>query len=274
MSALNAGELSFLRDMIRDTTAVVLGEDKDYLIENRLAEVVRDEGLPSVRALVSELRIHKTEKLVQRVVDAITTHETYFYRDPRVWATLKSHVLPELISRLQPVRRLSIWSAACSSGQEPYSLSMMLRTGFPELKFWQVEHLATDIAAATLARARQGQYTQLEVNRGLPARHLVEFFQKNGQGWQLSSDIRQMIQFREMNLAGDWSFVPELDLVLLRNVLIYFDPAVKGGILTRLHTRMRRGGILMLGSTESAQGLEDFFEPIRREQSLFYQVKK
>jgi chemotaxis protein methyltransferase CheR len=138
----------------------------------------------------------------------------------------------------------------------------------------QVEHLATDIAAATIARAKQGQYTQLEVNRGLPAHHLVEFFQKNGQGWQLFSDIRQMIQFRELNLAGDWPFVPELDLVLLRNLCIYLDSEVKRGILTRLHSRMWRRRILVLGATESAQGLEEFFEPVQRPQSLFYQVKK
>jgi len=204
----------------------------------------------------------------------MTTNETSFFRDFHPFEDLKKIVLPALIARRSAERELRIWCAASSSGQEPYSLAMLIRESFPKLVSWKVHILATDLSTDILARAREGRYSQLEVNRGLPATLLVKYFEKRGCDWYLRDDIREMVEYQIVNLAGPWPFLPAMDIVMIRNVLIYFSVETKKEILAKVRRVLMPDGYFFLGAAETTFGIDTSFERVQLERATCYQVRK
>jgi chemotaxis protein methyltransferase CheR len=249
----------FVRDLVLKDAGIVLEAGKEYLVDSRLTPLVRTAGLDSIDALVKSVRTGRAPHLRREIVDAMTINETTFFRDVRPFELLRTTLLPQLIRARRSVRRLKIWYAASSTGQEPYSVSMLIDEAFPELATWDIEHLATDISRKALDRAAAGQYSQLEVNRGLPARLLVRYFEKRGLGYTLHERIRRTVKFRELNLNDDWPWLPTFDLVFLRNVMIYFDVGAKRRILGKVHNLLRADGALFLGGAETTINLDDRF---------------
>lgn len=259
---MTADDFAFVCRLVRDRSAIVLGAGKEYLVETRLGPVARRYRLASVGELIARLRAPAEDELRTRVVEAMLTTETSFFRDVATFEGLRKSLLPELIRARAGEKRLSVWSAACSTGQEAYSLVILLRDHFPELARWQVDVLATDISADVLAKARGGRYTQTEVNRGLPAAALVRHFSQHGADWQVSDDLRRAVAFRELNLIGRWPPLPKMDVVLLRNVLIYFDVETKKAILARVARLLNPDGCLVLGAAETTHNLDDSFRRV------------
>lgn len=252
----------YLRELVRKRAAIVLGSDKVYLMEARLAPVAREEDLDSVDALIESLRSSPHGRLHDRVVDAMTTNETSFFRDRYPFDCLTEEAIPQLMRARADTRQLSLWCGASSSGQEPYSIAMLLRDRFPELVSWTIEFVATDISQEMLSRAASGTFSKLEVNRGLPIPMLVKYFTQHGDTWKLKDEIRDMIDFRPLNLAQPWPSLPRVDIVFLRNVMIYFDVDTKRDILRRLEPLLRPDGYLFLGGAETTMTLSTVFERV------------
>ncbi len=257
---LTLAELGVVRALVLERSAIVLDDDKAYLVESRLLPLARREGLESVSSLVARLAGGANGPLARQVVEAMTTNETSFFRDGRPFETLRRTVLPDLVARRGPERALRIWCAACSSGQEPYSIAMLLREHACVPPDWDVRLLASDLSTAMLERTRQGRYNQIEVNRGLPAAFLIKYFERRGLDWQIRDDLRSALELRELNLIGDWPALPALDVVFLRNVLIYFDVPTKKRILARVRQALRPDGYLFLGGAETTLNLDDGYE--------------
>jgi chemotaxis protein methyltransferase CheR len=253
-------DFDYIRDLVRDRAAIVLEPEKGYLAVSRLDPIVRRAGLGSLSELVEILREDDDPALSEQVVDALTTNETAFFRDVYPFESLRTHVLPDLVERKHLSRSLFIWSAGCSSGQEPYSLAMLIRDEFPQLADWQVSILGTDVSVAMLERARAGRYGQIEVNRGLPADLLVRYFRRVGVDWEIDASVRAMVRFRHQNLVDPWPLLPPMDLVLMRNVMIYFDVATKQDILGRVREVLAPHGYLLLGTSETTLHLDDRFQ--------------
>lgn len=269
MSA-NSDTLSYLRDLVYKRSAIVIEPSKDYLFEARLGGIARDEGLTSLDGLVMRLREKVDSPTHTRVVEAMTTNETSFFRDIHPFETLKSTVIPAMIRARATSRALNIWCGAASTGQEPYTIAMVLRESFPELASWSVQITATDLNETVLARAREGVYKQLEVNRGLPAPMLVKYFERAGADWRIKSDLRKLVEYRQLNLLGNWPLRTRPDIVFLRNVLIYFDVETKRTILRRVREQLRPDGALFLGGAETTVNIDDAFEPVRAGSSVYY----
>jgi chemotaxis protein methyltransferase CheR len=270
---LTLADFDYLRALVAKHCAIVLTQEKAYLAESRLLVVARREGIASPTELIARLRGGNAEGLLQKIIEAMTINETSFFRNIQPFEVLRKQILPELLQRRAHVRRLSIWCGASSTGQEPYSLALLLREHFPQLKTWIVQILATDLCSEALTRARQGLYTQLEVNRGLPAMMLMKYFQNQGADWQLKEEIRSMVEFRQMNLIETWPTMPAHDVVFLRNVLIYFDVPTKKTILGKIRKQLQPDGYLILGSTESAHNLDDGYECHTQGGTSYYRVK-
>ena len=236
---MNGCEFSYVQRLVRDCGAIVLDSDKAYLVESRLGPLVRREGFDSIGGLVAELRTRSLSRLHMEVVEAMTINETLFFRDHHPFELLRLTVLPELIRRRSASRTLNLWSAGCAAGQEPYSIAMLIREHFPELAAWNVRIVACDLSEDMVARSRKGIYGPIEVNRGLPAAYLVKYFRRDGADWRIDDAIRSMVEFRPMNLAGAWPALPDMDLVFLRNVLIYFDGATKKAVLSKVARQLR-----------------------------------
>jgi chemotaxis protein methyltransferase CheR len=259
-------EFTYISDIVRTRSAIVLEPGKEYLVEARLAPLVRELGLSSIGDLVAKLRQPSGVLLAERVTEAMTTNETSFFRDVAPFQALRTTVLPEVIKARAAQRRLRVWCAASSSGQEPYSIAMTIADGFPELSSWDVQIIATDLSATMVERGRSGLYKALEVNRGLPAPLLVKYFTKVGVDYQLKPEICSMVQFSELNLIGAWPAFPTFDVVFLRNVLIYFDVDTKRTIIGRVKHLLAADGYLFLGAAETTMNIDDGFVrvPIER----------
>jgi chemotaxis protein methyltransferase CheR len=251
-----ASEFSYLCELVKNSTAIALDAQREYLMDARLASVAQREGFGSVSELITRVRTGNSAQLQWKVVEAMTTNETSFFRDVKPFEALRQVVIPTLIKARQNERKLSIWCAACSSGQEPYSISMMLREHFPELQSWKVTILATDISTEVLEKSKNGRYTQLDVNRGLPANCLVKYFKKDGVEWEIDESIRKMVEIRRMNLSVAWPLMPPIDLVMLRNVMIYFPIETKKQILKNMRSVLRPDGYLFLGTAETTINLD------------------
>jgi len=260
--------------MVRERTAIVLESDKMYLVQSRLEPLVKSEGLGTLAEFIQRLRDSPEGYLHKQVVEAMTTNETSFFRDAIPFQILRDRILPSLIKHNQMVKRLHIWCGASSSGQEPYSILFTLLEHFSELQAWRIRYLATDISSEMLKRCQEGVYSQWEVNRGLPAPLLKKYFSKKGIGWQVRDDVRGMIQFQEMNLAGSWLSFPKLDLVFLRNVMIYFDGQTKRQILKNLRDLLEPHGYLVLGGTENIMNLDEHYERVFMNGASVYRLKK
>ena len=262
-------DYEFVCELVRHSSANVIGPGKEYLVESRLQNLLPDLGLVSIEQLVAQLRTKREPALKQRVVEAMTTNETTFFRDITPFDALRRDILPELSVRKGDAP-INIWCAACSTGQEPYSIAMLLRDDFPELAARRTYLLGTDIATNILERARNGRFTQLEVNRGLPAHLLLRYFTKDGIDWQLRDDVRRMVDFREANLIGTWPWMPKMDIIFLRNVLIYFDMETKQAILDRIYDSLAPGGYLFMGATETMFNLKTGFERVELARAMCF----
>jgi len=252
---MNAANFAYLTALIKERSGLLVPQDKTYLLEARLAPIVRQHGMNGLDDLVLAIRGAFPEALIGKVVDAMTTNETSFFRDKGPFDALRTSVLPGLITRRATQRVLRIWSAACSTGQEPYSLAMLLRDQFPVLKEWRLEIVATDISPTVLDRAREGVFSAFEVQRGMPIQLLVKHFEQVGQDWHIRPELRAMIDFRPANLLGDITALGFFDVILCRNVLIYFDLPTKTGVLDRMSKMLAPDGALLLGSAESVFGI-------------------
>ena len=268
-----SADFDFIRRLVYDQAGIVLEPGKEYLVDSRLLPLCRREGFASIDELLRRLRAAGAQALAARVVDAMTTNETTFFRDVDPFEALKRHVIPGLIEARRSARRLSIWYAASSTGQEPYSLSMMLDAEFPELRSWDIHQIATDISPTVLDRAREGRYTQLEVNRGLPARYLVNYFTKVGNDWQLKDSIRNMVRFQELNLVKSWPAIGPFDIVMIRNVMIFFDVDAKRDILRRVRSLLRPDGFMFLGGAETTMNLDESFDRMHYERAGCYRLR-
>ncbi len=274
MNAINSNDFNYIRDLVRRYSAIVLEPDKAYLIETRLAPLAHQTGFTSLRELIASLRTGAGNGLQSKVVEAMTTHETSFFRDGHPFETLKNAVLPDLIAKRSPGQSLAIWCAACSSGQEPFSVAMLAHEHFPNLTKGRLRIFATDLSGAILARARDGLFAQIEINRGLPAALLTRHFDKQGLHWRLKSEIRHMVDFQQSNLAGAWPNFPALDVIFMRNVLIYFGIETKKAILAKVRGILKPDGYLFLGSSETTLNLDAAFEPIAMGKTVCYQLRQ
>ena len=262
---------SYICSLILQRSAIVLEENKAYLVESRLTPVVREHGLSSIDALVGRLRGSSDSPLHKQVVEALTTNETSFFRDMHPFDGLRLAILPELIRKRAAVKTLNFWCGAASTGQEPYTICMVLREHFPVLKDWTIRFLATDLSQQVLQRARDGLFNQCEVNRGLPAPLMVKYFTKKGLQWQIKDELRSMVQFAELNLNNPWPVMAPLDLVFLRNVLIYFSMETKKEILGKMRKVLAPDGYLFLGGAETTLNLDDSYQRIQADKAVFYQ---
>ncbi len=255
-------DYEYFRKFLRERSGLVLSADKHYLLESRLLPVARRAGLASLAGLVHRLRGIDCEALAAEVVEAMTTNESFFFRDKIPFEHFRDTIIPRLIAARNHRRRIRIWCAAASTGQEPYSLAMSIKEMGDRLSGWQIEIIATDISSEALRRARSGIYSQFEVQRGLPIMLLLKYFKQIGENWQIGPDIRAMVQFRVLNLISDFSRLGMFDLVFCRNVLIYFDQPTKISVLDRLAQNLDRDGYLVLGAAETVVGLTDSLKPV------------
>jgi chemotaxis protein methyltransferase CheR len=260
---------TFVADLVRQRSAIQLEAGKEYLVESRLLPLARDAQLPTVDAYVRVLRSVPRQLEYDRVVEALTTNETSWYRDVAPFKALTDHVVPELLAARPGTSSLKIWSAACSTGQEAYSIGMTLLDSAPNLR---VQITATDLSEEVLTRGRAGRYSQLEVNRGLPAPMLVKHFTRSGTEWEISQRLRSMVMFSKNNLLHAPPAGGPFDVVFLRNVLIYFDLATKRDVLRRARSVVRPGGYLFLGAAETTIGIDDGWERIPVGRSSVYRL--
>jgi len=261
-------DYEFLRKLLKERSGLDLSADKQYLVESRLIPLARKAGLPGLPELVQKLK-GSAEALTSEVVEAMTTNETFFFRDKVPFDHLKATILPELLQARAARRSLRIWCAASSTGQEPYSIAMCLKELGAALTGWRVEIVATDLSQGVLEKSRAGLFSQFEVQRGLPIQLLVKHFAQIGELWQLNADIRAMVQFRQLNLLQDFSHLGVFDVIFCRNVLIYFDQETKTNVFSRLARMVEPDGFLMLGAAETVVGLTDAFKPYPDRRGLY-----
>ncbi len=253
---LNQADFEYLARFVLENSAISLGSDKMYLIESRLAPLCRQYGVANVSEIVASIRRNPNSKLSSSIVDAVTTNETYFFRDTKPFDELTNETLPRIIAKKGARSSLNIWSAACSSGQEIYSVAMMIEDNFPELRNWNVKLYASDISNAMVERTKAGVFNQLEVSRGLPTASLIKHFNRKGESFHVKEYLKGRLQVFPLNLASSWPSLPSFDVIFLRNVLIYFDPLVKQQILQRTERVLNKDGALFLGGSESTLGLK------------------
>lgn len=247
-------EYGYLRELVFNLSQNVLDPSRDYLFDSRLTKVLRNEGMSRVSDLVTYLRSRSDPKLERDIAEAMTINETSFFRDSRPFELLRTDLLPQLLNARRDIRRLRLWSAACSTGQEAYSLAMLLRESFPNSAGWDIRIEGTDICAEVIERARAARYHRIEINRGLPARFLVKYFSRLGEDWELNPDIRSICNFRQGNLCGArFPFArasDRFDVIFLRNVMLYFSPETRKTLLANIHRILEPDGVLFLGSSE------------------------
>ena len=258
IAEIHSENYRFLQQHVYSQAGIVLEEDKHYLFESRLTPIVRQLGLGSINDLCALIQATREPEVGRRVVEAMTTNETYFFRDPAHYEAIRTVLLPRLKEGRRDTKKLRFWSAAASTGQEAYSLAMLLLEG--ALSDWNIQILGTDFSSQVLERARSGKYQQIEVNRGLPAALLVKHFRRSGVDWQLSEQVRRMARFETIDLRKSMRALGPFDLAFCRNVLIYFDAGTRKEILKELHGTLFRGGWLLLGGAETAFGVEEWFE--------------
>jgi chemotaxis protein methyltransferase CheR len=254
-------DYEFLRKLLKERSGLDLSADKQYLVESRLVPLARKAGLGGISELAQKMKAGGAEPLVAEVVEAMTTNETFFFRDKTPFDHLKDTMLPAILQARSARRSLRIWCAASSTGQEPYSIAMCLKGLGPVVAGWKVDIVATDLSQGVLEKSKAGIFSQFEVQRGLPIQLLVKHFTQVGDMWQLNADIRSMVQHRQLNLLQDFGHLGTFDIIFCRNVLIYFDQDTKTAIFERLARVIEPDGFLVLGAAESVVGISDAFKP-------------
>jgi chemotaxis protein methyltransferase CheR len=261
-------DFAFIAKILKERSGLVITPDKAYLLESRLTPVARKRGLKGLDDLLGSLRT-AGEDVLREVTEAMTTNESFFFRDMKPFDQFRTIVLPQLLQTRATKKAFRIWSAACSSGQEAYSLAMILKEETVRLAGWKIEIVGTDISHEMLDKAKAGLYSQFEVQRGLPIQLLVKYFKKNNEMWQIDSAIRAMVQFREYNLLHDLKPLGQFDVVFCRNVLIYFDQPTKTRVLENVSRAMPDDGLLYLGGAETVLGISDRFKPVPEQRGIY-----
>jgi len=260
----------WVREVVANDAAIVLEPGKEYLVETRLAPLARAAGQAGVTAYIDQARTSADRQARARIVDALTTNETSWFRDGTPFQALEREIVPALAASRAITRTVRIWSAACSTGQEPYSIAMVLRDTVGA-QGWHCQVLGTDLSPTVLEQARQGLYNQVEMNRGLPASKLISHFSRDGMRWRINDELRSLVSFRELNLARPLPPLGQFDVVFLRNVLIYFSVETRRQILQRVRAACRPDGYLVLGSAETTLGVDDRWRLVRLGTSTVYQ---
>ncbi|MGC1444901.1 MAG: protein-glutamate O-methyltransferase CheR [Xanthobacteraceae bacterium] len=262
-------DYDFLRKCLKDRSGLVLSAEKQYLVESRLLPVARKAGVTTLGELVSKLRGAHDPALMTGVVEAMTTNETFFFRDKVPFEHFRATIMPALLEARRAARTIRIWCAAASTGQEPYSLAMYLKEIERDILGWRIEMLATDLSGEVLEKAQAGIYSQFEVQRGLPIQLLVKHFTRSGEVWQIAPELRAMVRYRQLNLLADFSNLGTFDIVFCRNVLIYFDAETKTDVLNRIARVTASDGYLVLGAAETVVGLTNRFKMVADRRGLY-----
>ncbi len=267
---MSAASFDYIRRLLRDRAGIELDRTKRYLVESRLAPIAQREQCTSLDALVHRLREPGNGLLAEDVVEAMTTNETSFFRDGAPFTTLRDVILPQLLRSDRALRQLTIWCAACSTGQEVYSIAMLIREHFATVSDWQIRVLGSDLSQRALQQARAGCYNSLEIARGLSVALRDKYFRWHDDTWCVTESLRSLVEFRRINLAADWPPLPMMDVVFVRNVMVYFDSATKRKILGRVRRRLRPGGYLFLGGAETTLNLDNSFKRLRHAGFSYY----
>ena len=266
-------QFEFLRDLLRRRTGVVIDDSKQYLVVARLLPIVRQRAIPSLDTLVDRIRKTGDKALEKDVLNAMMTHETSFFRDKSPYETLRQ-LVTEMIPKRSAHRQLVIWSAACSTGQEPYSMAMLLNEHFPDLvASWRIRIIATDISEPVLARAREGVFSELETNRGLTAELLKKYFRPLQGKWSIVQECRRLVEFRCLNLNGPWPALPPCDVIFLRNVMLYFDVPTRASLVTKMRRVLKPDGALFLGGAETMIGIDTAYDRLTGAGCSYYRPK-
>lgn len=268
MACTNA-DFGFLRSVVLEQSSNMLDATRDYLFESRLRNLMKESRCSSLERLVAALRAQPEHALRQRIAEAMTVNETSFFRDVAPFELMRRELFPALVQQRKEGRRLHFLSAACSTGQETYSLGMMLMESFSELQHWRVEITGTDFSAKAIARARAGRYRQLEVNRGLPAHFQTKYMRESGEQWEVVPELKRLCRFYQRNLCNEPMLLEKYDGILLRNVLLYFPMEIRRRLLVNVHRILTPDGFLILGSSEQT-GLPEYFEPVVTQDTCYY----
>lgn len=266
---MNNQDFDFLSGLLKERSGLMLTPDKVYLLESRLTPLARRRGLDTLDALVQKLRTSRDESLIKDVTEAMTTNESFFFRDSTPFDLFKNHVLPAMEKARGGPKKLRIWCAAASTGQEPYSLAILLQENWAKWRNWNIEIVGTDICTQVLEKAKAGTYSQFEVQRGLPIQMLIKYFKQEGDVWRINDDIRRMVTYRPFNLLSSFGGMGTFDVIYCRNVLIYFDQATKKDVLERMHSVLANDGTLFLGAAETVLGITDKLRPVRGQRGMY-----
>jgi chemotaxis protein methyltransferase CheR len=269
---MQAASFEYIRQLVKREAAIVIEAGKEYLAENRLTSLAREAGYADIEPMVAELRTRQHGELHRKVIDALTTNETSFFRDMRPFDALRTTIIPEILAA-RGDKRLTIWCAASSSGQEPYSLAILIRDHFPSIAA-TTRIIASDISRPMLARTAAGSYSQFEVGRGLPATLLVKNFTQRGAEYVVKPELRAMLELKEINLAQPYPLLPPIDILLVRNVLIYFDPPTKADMIKRMRKTLSPHGVIMLGAAETTLGIDTELERCTADKASYYRSKR
>ena len=266
---MSPADYDYLRKLLKERSGLVLSADKRYLVESRLLPVAHRAGLASLAELVAKLRAPSNEPLVTEVAEAMTTNESFFFRDKLPFEHFRETIMPALLAARASHRRIRIWCAAASTGQEPYSLAICLKEMGEQIAGRQIEIVATEFSTQVLEKAKSGIFSQFEVQRGLPIQLLIKYFSQVGDAWQINPDVRAMVQFRPFNLLHEFTHLGPFDLVFCRNVLIYFDQPTKTVVLDRLSRQMAPDGYLYLGGAETVLGITEKLQPVPENRGIY-----
>lgn len=265
-------DFKFVSGLLKERSGLIIGPDKIYLLESRLAPIARKEGLKSVDDLIGQLRNKPNEGLFADVTEAMTTNESLFFRDKTPFDNLKDHILPSLMESRPPTHKTRVWCAAASTGQEPYSITILLKENEAKFGKMKCEIIGTDISSQVLQKAKAGIYSQFEIQRGMPIQLLIKYFEQKDEHWVVKPELKTMVKFREFNLLDDFKVLGKWDVVFCRNVLIYFDQPTKADILNRIAECLAPDGYLVLGAAETVLGISAAFEPIKGRRGLYKRV--
>jgi len=262
-------DFELLSKILKERSGLVLSEDKIYLLESRLTPIARKKGMETLDDLINEVRLRRKEDLLSEITDAMTTNESFFFRDNTPFDLFREDVLPGLLRSRASSKRLRIWCAAASTGQEPYSLAIILSELEAKLSGWKIDIVGTDLSRSVLDKARAGIYSQFEVQRGLPIKLLMKYFTQAGEMWQISEKIRKMVTYKPFNLLDSFAALGTFDVIFCRNVLIYFHQDTKAQVLDRLRRQLPADGTLFLGAAETVLGLSDKFKPVPGKRGMY-----